>query len=86
MFTDCGWWEKNRLRVAENKHWDRIDCRYCSGLEELILSANQAITHAGWTELFFSISFNSRLRRMAVDYNILDNTTVAMLSMIVASR
>jgi hypothetical protein len=43
------------------------------------------ITNAGWTEFFFSLSFNSRIRRLALDYNIFDNTTGAMLSMIIAS-
>lgn len=57
-----------------------------AGLEELILSANRSITSAGWTELFFSIAFNSRIRRLALDYNPLDNTIAAMLSMIIASR
>jgi len=56
------------------------------GLEELILSANRSITNAGWTELLFSISFDSRIRRLALDYNIIDNTIAAMLSMIIASR
>jgi len=56
------------------------------GLEELILSANRLITNAGWTELFFSISFNSRIRRLALDYNAFDGTTAGMLSMVIASR
>ena len=57
-----------------------------AGLEELILSANRMITNAGWTELFFSLAYNSRIRRLALDYNLFDNTTAAMLSMIIASR
>ena len=56
------------------------------GLEELILSASQSITNAGWTELFFSISYNSRIRRLALDYNVIDDTIATMLSMIIASK
>lgn len=82
------------LDIGDNKLTNKSIVHLCSlivpderriGLEELILSANQSINNAGWTELFFSISFNSRLRRLALDYNILDNLTVAMLIMIVSS-
>lgn len=83
------------LDIGDNKLTNKSIVNICSliipdikrlGLEELILSANRLITNAGWTELFFSISFNSRIRRLALDYNLLDNTIAAMLSMIISSR
>ncbi|UJR28111.1 hypothetical protein I4U23_009366 [Adineta vaga] len=82
------------LDIGDNKLTNKSIVNICSlivpnekrsGLEEVILSANRSITNAGWTELFFSISFNSRIRRLALDYNIIDDTLAAMLSMIIAS-
>ncbi|CAF2006740.1 unnamed protein product [Rotaria magnacalcarata] len=82
------------LDIGDNKLTNKSMSNICSlivpdenktGLEELILSANRLITNAGWTELFFSIAFSSRIRRLAFDYNIFDNSTAAMLSMLIAS-
>ncbi|CAF2571067.1 unnamed protein product [Rotaria sp. Silwood2] len=82
------------LDVGDNKLTNKSIANICSliipdenkiGLEELILSANRLITNAGWTELFFSIAFSCRIRRLALDYNIFDNTIAAMLSMLIAS-
>ncbi|CAF3547118.1 unnamed protein product [Rotaria sordida] len=82
------------LDVGDNKLTNKSIANICSliipdenktGLEELILSANRLITNAGWTELFFSIAFSSRIRRLAFDYNIFDNTILAMLTMLIAS-
>ena len=75
--------DRDSMRVRESK---LTSARFSLGLEELTVSANRSITNAGWTELFFAISFNSRLRRLTLDYNVLDETMIAMLSMIVASR
>lgn len=83
------------LDIGDNRLSNKSVVHLCSlivpdakrtGLEELILSANRLISNAGWTELFFSIAFNSRIRRLALDYNPFDNTIAAMLSMIIASR
>ncbi|CAF1197290.1 unnamed protein product [Adineta ricciae] len=83
------------LDIGDNKLTNKSIVNICSlivpnekraGLEELILSASQSITNAGWTELFFSISYNSRIRRLALDYNVIDDTVATMLSMIVASN
>jgi hypothetical protein len=77
--------EQEKVGIFNQTSEDR-ECICCLGLEELVLSANRTITNAGWTELFFSVSFNSRIRRLALDFNILDNTIAAMLSMVISSR
>ncbi|CAF0962530.1 unnamed protein product [Adineta ricciae] len=80
------------LDIGDNKLTNKSIVNICSLIvpnekrAELILSASQSITNAGWTELFFSISYNSRIRRLALDYNVIDDTVATMLSMIVASN
>ncbi|CAF0938018.1 unnamed protein product [Adineta steineri] len=92
LYENCS--KLTLLDIGDNKLTNKSIVKICSliipnekraGLEELILSASRTITNAGWTELFFSISFNSRIRRLALDYNIMDNEAAAMLSIIITS-
>ncbi|XP_022089086.1 leucine-rich repeat-containing protein 73-like [Acanthaster planci] len=56
-----------------------------SGLKELTLSANPAVTPAGWAYLAVAISSDSCLRVLNLDYNRLGDTGVCMLAVSAAS-
>ncbi|CAF0931674.1 unnamed protein product [Rotaria sp. Silwood1] len=92
LHEDCP--KLTSLDIGDNKLTNKSIPNICSliipdknktGLEELILSANRLITNAGWTELLYSLAFSSRIRRLALDYNMFDNTIAAMFSMLIAS-
>ncbi|XP_038654868.1 leucine-rich repeat-containing protein 73 isoform X1 [Scyliorhinus canicula] len=56
-----------------------------SGLKELTLSANPAITVKGWTRLAIAVAHSSQLRVLNLDYNPLGDHIAGMLAVAVAS-
>ncbi|KAL6487471.1 hypothetical protein MHYP_G00040970 [Metynnis hypsauchen] len=56
-----------------------------SGLRELTLSANPAITTKGWARLAIAVAHSSQLRVLNLDYNPLGDQIAGMLAVAVAS-
>ncbi|XP_043543307.1 leucine-rich repeat-containing protein 73 isoform X2 [Chiloscyllium plagiosum] len=56
-----------------------------SGLKELTLSANPAITVKGWARLAIAVAHSSQLRVLNLDYNPLGDHIAGMLAVAVAS-
>ncbi|XP_015218156.1 leucine-rich repeat-containing protein 73 isoform X1 [Lepisosteus oculatus] len=56
-----------------------------SGLKELTLSANPAITSKGWARLAIAVAHSSQLRVLNLDYNPLGDQIAGMLAVAVAS-
>ncbi|XP_062896610.1 leucine-rich repeat-containing protein 73 isoform X1 [Mobula hypostoma] len=56
-----------------------------SGLKELTLSANPAITVKGWARLMIAVAHSSQLRVLNLDYNPLGDHIAGMLAVAVAS-
>ncbi|XP_067841331.1 leucine-rich repeat-containing protein 73 [Heptranchias perlo] len=56
-----------------------------SGLKELTLSANPAITVKGWAHLAIAVAHSSQLRVLNLDYNPLGDHIAGMLAVAVAS-
>ncbi|MBN3297070.1 leucine-rich repeat-containing protein 73 [Amia ocellicauda] len=56
-----------------------------SGLKELTLSANPAITSRGWARLAVAVAHSSQLRVLNLDYNPLGDQIAGMLAVAVAS-
>ncbi|KAG9344592.1 hypothetical protein AGOR_G00115530 [Albula goreensis] len=56
-----------------------------SGLRELTLSANPAITTKGWARLAVAVAHSSQLRVLNLDYNPLGDQIAGMLAVAVAS-
>ncbi|XP_078068273.1 leucine-rich repeat-containing protein 73 [Mustelus asterias] len=56
-----------------------------SGLKELTLSANPAITVKGWARLAIAVAHSSQLRVLNLDYNPLGDHVAGMLAVAVAS-
>ncbi|KAG2467358.1 LRC73 protein, partial [Polypterus senegalus] len=56
-----------------------------SGLKELTLSANPAVTCKGWARLAIAVAHSSQLRVLNLDYNPLGDQIAGMLAVAVAS-
>nr|XP_039269023.1 leucine-rich repeat-containing protein 73-like [Styela clava] len=56
-----------------------------AGLSELTLSANTAITQAGWSLLFCAISASSRLKVLNIDYNNIGDYEAGLFAVSLAS-
>ncbi|XP_048386529.1 leucine-rich repeat-containing protein 73 isoform X2 [Stegostoma tigrinum] len=56
-----------------------------SGLKELTLSANPAVTVKGWARLAIAVAHSSQLRVLNLDYNPLGDHIAGMLAVAVAS-
>ncbi|XP_007896432.1 leucine-rich repeat-containing protein 73 isoform X2 [Callorhinchus milii] len=56
-----------------------------SGLKELTLSANPAVTAKGWARLAIAVAHSSQLRVLNLDYNPLGDHIAGMLAVAVAS-
>ncbi|XP_051504507.1 leucine-rich repeat-containing protein 73-like isoform X1 [Myxocyprinus asiaticus] len=56
-----------------------------SGLKELTLSANPAISSQGWARLAIAVAHSSQLRVLNLDYNPLGDQIAGMLAVAVAS-
>ncbi|XP_041107856.1 leucine-rich repeat-containing protein 73 isoform X1 [Polyodon spathula] len=56
-----------------------------SGLKELTLSANPAVTSKGWARLAIAVAHSSQLRVLNLDYNPLGDQIAGMLAVAVAS-
>ncbi|RXM30333.1 Leucine-rich repeat-containing protein 73 [Acipenser ruthenus] len=56
-----------------------------SGLKELTLSANPAVTSKGWARLAIAVAHSSQLRVLNLDYNPLGDKIAGMLAVAVAS-
>ncbi|XP_064173352.1 leucine-rich repeat-containing protein 73 isoform X2 [Anguilla rostrata] len=56
-----------------------------SGLRELTLSANPAITTKGWARLAIAVAHSSQLRVLNLDYNPLGDQIAGMLAVAVSS-
>ena len=57
-----------------------------SGLKELTLSANPAITSKGWSHLFMGIAANSTLKVLNLDYNNISDYGAGCLAVALASN
>ncbi|XP_053314943.1 leucine-rich repeat-containing protein 73 [Spea bombifrons] len=55
------------------------------GLRELTLSANPAVTCAGWARLAIAVAHSSQIRTLNLDYNPLGDHIASMLAVCVAS-
>ncbi|XP_043916976.1 leucine-rich repeat-containing protein 73 [Protopterus annectens] len=56
-----------------------------SGLRELTLSANPAVTSKGWAKLAIAVAHSSQLRVLNLDYNPLGDNIAGMLAVTVSS-
>jgi Ran GTPase-activating protein (RanGAP) involved in mRNA processing and transport len=56
-----------------------------SGLKELSLSGNPAVTSRGWAKLFIAIAASSSIKALYLDYNMLGNYGAGCLAVALAS-